>query len=98
MSSLPFPLLFDPAPARPHQDYGCITLLLPGDRGLQVHVGDMWREVPYVPGAFVVNFGDLLQVGRGCPCSLAAAVTWLRVCVQGGRGSVTHVAAFQHWG
>lgn len=81
-----------------HTDYGCITLLLPGDEGLQVgrgsltdhrvghvenplgrvsaltgfscavpcaqvHYGGEWQPVPLVADAFVVNFGDLLQVG-----------------------------------
>ncbi|KAG2428436.1 hypothetical protein HXX76_011556 [Chlamydomonas incerta] len=43
-----------------HTDYGCITLLLPGDSGLEVHVGGAWHPVPFAPGAFVINFGDLL--------------------------------------
>ncbi|PNW78286.1 hypothetical protein CHLRE_09g403550v5 [Chlamydomonas reinhardtii] len=44
-----------------HTDYGCITLLLPGDSGLEVHVGGAWHAVPFAPGAFVINFGDLLS-------------------------------------
>ncbi|GAX80163.1 hypothetical protein CEUSTIGMA_g7601.t1 [Chlamydomonas eustigma] len=44
-----------------HTDYGCITLLLPGDEGLQICVNNEWHDVPVIPNAFVINFGDLLQ-------------------------------------
>lgn len=44
------------------QDYGCVTLLLPGDEGLQVYYKDAWYPVPLIKDAFVINFGDLLQV------------------------------------
>ncbi len=47
-----------------HTDYGSLTILLPesGSRGLQVQTpqGD-WRAVPPIPGAFVINIGDLMQ-------------------------------------
>jgi isopenicillin N synthase-like dioxygenase len=46
-----------------HSDYGSLTILLPqpGSRGLQILApsGD-WVEVPPIPGAFVINIGDLM--------------------------------------
>ncbi len=46
-----------------HTDYGSLTILLPqaGSRGLEIlsASGD-WVAVPPVPGAFVVNIGDLM--------------------------------------
>jgi isopenicillin N synthase-like dioxygenase len=48
-----------------HTDYGTLTVLRQDDApgGLEVwHAGhDRWVPVPCVPGAFVVNLGDLLQ-------------------------------------
>lgn len=47
-----------------HTDYGSLTILLPqqGSRGLEIATRDGgWFEVPPVPGAFVVNIGDLMQ-------------------------------------
>lgn len=47
-----------------HTDYGSLTILAPTDApgGLQVRTlaGD-WVDVPYVPGAFVINIGDMMQ-------------------------------------
>ncbi len=47
-----------------HTDYGTLTVLLQDDApgGLQVfdHHSETWVPVPHVPGAFVVNIGDLL--------------------------------------
>jgi isopenicillin N synthase-like dioxygenase len=46
-----------------HTDYGSLTILLPqaGSGGLQILAPDgNWREVPPVPGAFVINIGDLM--------------------------------------
>jgi isopenicillin N synthase-like dioxygenase len=46
-----------------HKDPGVLTLLLiePGKGGLQVeHDGD-WIDAPSVPGAFVVNIGELME-------------------------------------
>ena len=56
-----------PAPgqirAGAHSDYGSLTLLATEDKpgGLQVcnAQGD-WRDVPIVPGSFIVNIGDLM--------------------------------------
>lgn len=48
-----------------HTDYGTLTILRQDDApgGLQVfdHTTSSWVDVPYVPGAFVVNLGDLLE-------------------------------------
>ncbi|NUQ96474.1 MAG: isopenicillin N synthase family oxygenase [Streptomyces sp.] len=47
-----------------HNDLGLLTLLVQdGNGGLQVAVGDdRFADVPVVPGAFVVNLGELLEV------------------------------------
>jgi isopenicillin N synthase-like dioxygenase len=46
-----------------HTDYGSITLLHQDDvGGLEVHGGDgQWHPAPAVPGALLVNTGDLMQ-------------------------------------
>lgn len=58
-----------PAPgqlrAGAHTDYGSLTILLPqeGSRGLQIWTPEgEWSEVPPVPGAFVINIGDLMAL------------------------------------
>jgi isopenicillin N synthase-like dioxygenase len=46
-----------------HTDWGNLTILLQDEsqRGLQVRGNDgEWLDVPVVPGAFVINIGDLL--------------------------------------
>ncbi|WP_136658796.1 2OG-Fe(II) oxygenase family protein [Nitratireductor sp. XY-223] len=46
-----------------HTDYGSLTVLLPqeGSRGLEIQAPDgSWLPVPPVPGAFVINIGDLM--------------------------------------
>lgn len=47
-----------------HADPGGITLLLVDDhvKGTQVRKGDTWVTVQPIPGSFVVNIGDQLQV------------------------------------
>ncbi|MFF3766417.1 isopenicillin N synthase family dioxygenase [Streptomyces sp. NPDC001922] len=47
-----------------HKDYGFLTLLLQDDiGGLQVERADgRFHDVPPLPGAFVVNLGELLEV------------------------------------
>ncbi|SEK27067.1 isopenicillin N synthase family dioxygenase [Streptacidiphilus jiangxiensis] len=48
-----------------HKDYGFLTLLLTdGVSGLQVEdpSGEGYIDVPHIPGAFVVNLGELLEV------------------------------------
>jgi isopenicillin N synthase-like dioxygenase len=45
-----------------HTDYGFLTLLDQDDAGgLQVQYGGEWIDVPYLPGSFVVNIGDMLE-------------------------------------
>jgi isopenicillin N synthase-like dioxygenase len=46
-----------------HTDYECFTLLKPTAPGLEVlnGVGE-WIDVPPVPGTFVVNIGDMLEL------------------------------------
>jgi isopenicillin N synthase-like dioxygenase len=49
--------------AGPHSDYGSLTILKTEDRpgGLQVSdASGHWRDVPHVPGSFVVNIGDMM--------------------------------------
>ena len=46
-----------------HTDYGSLTILLPqpGSRGLEILTPDgEWTPVPPIPGAFVINIGDLM--------------------------------------
>lgn len=47
-----------------HSDYGSLTILLPqaGSKGLQIQRADgSWADVPPIPGAFIINIGDLMQ-------------------------------------
>ena len=46
-----------------HTDAGALTVLLQDSvGGLQVFKDDFWHNVPPVPGAFVINTGDMMQV------------------------------------
>lgn len=48
-----------------HTDYGSLTILLPqaGSGGLEIFTPEgEWRAVPPVPGAFVINIGDLMAL------------------------------------
>ena len=46
-----------------HTDAGALTVLLQDDvGGLQVYQDGYWHEVPPVPGALVINTGDMMQV------------------------------------
>lgn len=48
-----------------HTDYGSLTILLPqpGSKGLEIIAPDgEWTPVPPVPGAFVINIGDLMAL------------------------------------
>ncbi|MHA7275784.1 isopenicillin N synthase family dioxygenase [Arthrobacter sp. Hz1] len=47
-----------------HRDGGVLTLLLvePGKGGLQVDYQGKWIDVPDVPGTFVVNIGEMLEL------------------------------------
>ena len=48
-----------------HTDPGVLTLLLQNSVvGLQVKHGDKWVDAKPVPGALVINIGDILQVKR----------------------------------
>jgi len=56
----------DPTPQQgvgAHKDSGVLTLLWvePGKGGLQVRHDGAWVDAPSVPGAFVVNIGELLE-------------------------------------
>ncbi|MFT4137208.1 isopenicillin N synthase family dioxygenase [Microbacterium sp.] len=60
----------DPTPAQgvgAHKDSGVLTLLWvePGKGGLQVERDGEWVDAPSVPGAFVVNIGELLEHATG---------------------------------
>ena len=47
----------------PHSDWGFLTILLQNEvDGLQVLHNEEWVNVVPIPGAFIVNLGDLLQV------------------------------------
>ncbi|QPM91211.1 isopenicillin N synthase family dioxygenase [Pseudooceanicola algae] len=51
-----------------HTDYGSLTILLPepGSRGLEILTPQqVWRPVPPVEGAFVINIGDLMTLWTG---------------------------------
>ncbi|MCV7284659.1 isopenicillin N synthase family oxygenase [Mycolicibacterium wolinskyi] len=46
-----------------HTDYECFTLLKPTAPGLEVMNGaGQWIDVPPIPGTFVVNIGDMLEL------------------------------------
>jgi isopenicillin N synthase-like dioxygenase len=52
----------------PHTDFGTLTLLdrQPGSGGLQIDIdGEGWVDAPHVPGALIVNTGDLLARWTG---------------------------------
>ncbi|VFQ79734.1 unnamed protein product [Cuscuta campestris] len=51
-----------------HADSDFLTVLLQDEiGGLQVLHDSRWVDVPYVPGALVVNIGDLLQASKLLP-------------------------------
>lgn len=57
----------DPEPKQgvgSHRDGGVLTLLLvePGKGGLQVEYQGRWIDAPQVPGTFVVNIGEMLEL------------------------------------
>ncbi|WP_131741450.1 isopenicillin N synthase family dioxygenase [Actinomadura roseirufa] len=51
----------------PHTDWGTLTILYQDEvGGLQVHQdGHGWRDVPFVPGGFVINIGDMMAFWTG---------------------------------
>ncbi|GAA3845522.1 isopenicillin N synthase family oxygenase [Saccharothrix violaceirubra] len=49
-----------------HKDYGYLALLQQDDvGGLQVRSGDGWIDAVPVPGSFVVNIGEMLEIATG---------------------------------
>lgn len=65
-----YPGSHEPAPQQgvgAHKDSGVLTLLWvePGKGGLQVERDGAWVDAPPVPGAFVVNIGELLEYATG---------------------------------
>jgi isopenicillin N synthase-like dioxygenase len=67
-----YPQIKPPLPGQlrrgPHTDFGALTVLYQEDdlSGLQVRTGaGEWRDVPAVPGSFVVNIGDLMAQWSG---------------------------------
>ena len=45
-----------------HTDYGLLTLLYQDEvGGLQVKHSSSWLDVPFIPGSFVINLGDMLE-------------------------------------
>ena len=49
-----------------HTDYGLVTILAHDGRpGLEVRTGRDWLRVPHVPGALVVNLGDMVEAMTG---------------------------------
>ncbi len=49
-----------------HSDFECFTILLQGGPGLQVmNAEDVWVEAPPIPGAFIVNIGDIFEAWSG---------------------------------
>lgn len=44
-----------------HTDWGFLTFLWTTSPGLQIFYEGTWMDVPQVPGAFVVNLGDMLE-------------------------------------
>lgn len=64
---LHYPFQPDVPPDRPgigaHTDYECFTILLPTCDGLEVENGaGEWIDAPVLPGAFVINIGDMMEV------------------------------------
>jgi isopenicillin N synthase-like dioxygenase len=62
-----YPGKSDPEPKQgvgAHRDGGVLTLLLvePGKGGLQVEHEGEWIDAPSVPGSFVVNIGEMLEL------------------------------------
>jgi isopenicillin N synthase-like dioxygenase len=57
------PLALDAPGIGAHTDYECFTILHASSPGLEVlNARDRWVDAPPVPGAFVINIGDLLEV------------------------------------
>lgn len=54
----------NPISCGPHTDYGMLTILMQDDvGGLEIKSDDgKWIPAPPIPGTFVVNLGDMLEV------------------------------------
>lgn len=69
LSSIYYPVQEEPPlpgqlRAGAHTDYGSLTILAPNEApgGLQVRTrSGQWLDVPFVPGGFVINIGDMMQ-------------------------------------
>ncbi|HWA42099.1 MAG TPA: 2-oxoglutarate and iron-dependent oxygenase domain-containing protein [Hypericibacter adhaerens] len=49
-----------------HKDSGFVTVLLQDtEPGLQVETGQGWIDAPPVPGTFIINVGELLEMATG---------------------------------
>lgn len=50
-----------------HTDWGALTILYQDDKGgLQVEQeGHGWRDVPFIPGSYIINLGDLMAFWTG---------------------------------
>lgn len=54
-----------------HTDYGALTILKSGGKGLQVKASNgAWVDVPTLPNTFVINLGDLMQRWTNGKCCL----------------------------
>lgn len=61
-----------------HSDNDFLTVLLQDQiGGLQVLYEDQWVDVPPVPGALVVNVGDLLQASLSLSNYSSFPYTWM---------------------
>jgi len=50
---------------KPHSDQNMLTVLFDdGVEGLQVRKDEDWFTVPAVPGALIINIGDMLQASK----------------------------------
>lgn len=72
-----------------HTDYGALTILLAGQPGLQVLRYDTqnrsrtnWYSVPVVPGAFVINLGDLMQRWTNGTLMMSLGSTNIRILAE----------------
>jgi len=64
----------------PHSDRSFLTILLQDHiGGLQVRQNGYWVDVPPVPGALLVNLGDLLQAS--CYCDMIQTVRLIQIYI-----------------
>ena len=55
-----------------HTDRGGLTIVMEnGVEGLQVRHKGKWVPVPHVPGSFLVNIGDCIEVTFGCQFAIS---------------------------